>query len=284
MDATSTSSRLTLAAAWLISANILAGAFADRLDYPGLAATGTVFSDYALPLTLSWSLVHWVTLVPIAAVMFGLPLWDERRVILVRCVLFAGIVTCVTVELVYGGGNWHGLPFLVFALVDCAVGLMVALTFHPPLRLLIAGGAVAVVAGGVFLATHDSGASPGLGHVVESGVTDETLLAPETVSGRLVKVWTPKGGPDTTVFLEVLPQVEPDKAPDPVNICGAARGVFEAELRKRRVHPRDARVEFKVHPTFDPRLKYLYPGGIARFRSSQFWECRFQYPDPGMKI
>ena len=153
MDATSTSSRLTLAAAWLISANILAGAFADRLGYPGLAATGTVFADYALPLALSWSLVHWVTLVPIAAVIFALPLWDERRVIFLRWILFAGVVTCVTVEFVYGGGSWHGLPFLVFALADCAVGLMVALTFHPPPRLLIAGGAAGIVAGGVFLAT-----------------------------------------------------------------------------------------------------------------------------------
>ena len=98
------------------------------------------------------------------------------------------------------------------------------------------------------------------------------------------RVWKPDAGPDTTVFLEVLPQVEPDEAPDPVNICDAARGVFEAELRKRRVHPRDARVEFKVHPSFDPRLKYLYPWETARFRSNQFWECRFQYPDPDLRI
>ena len=102
--------------------------------------------------------------------------------------------------------------------------------------------------------------------MVESGITDATLLAPDTVSGRLIRVW------------------KPDAGPDPVNICDAARGVFEAELRKRRVHPRDARVEFKVHPSFDPRLKYLYPGGTARFRSNQFWECRFQYPDPDLRI
>ncbi len=283
MDGTSTSSRLTLAATWFIAANILAGAFADRVGYAGLGATGTVFGDFALPLTLTWSLAHWLTLIPITAVLFALPLWSQTRVLVVRWVLFAVTVVSVAVELILGGGSWYGLPFIVFPLVDSSLALMVALTFYPPVRLLIAGGGVAAIAGVAFLVTYEP-ERPGLAYVVESGVTDESLLAPEKPSGRMLRVWKPDSGDTRVVFLEVLPQVEPGVAPHPVNICGEARDVFERELRKRRAHPRDARVEFKVHPAFDPRLKYLYPGGAARFRSGQFWECRFQYPDPAMEI
>lgn len=282
MDATSTSGRLSLAAAWLIAANVLAGAVADRFGYPGLAATGQVFTDYALPVTLSFSLVHWVTLAPGAALMFLLPLWQAPRVQVARWVLLAAGIVCVVTEFLIGGGSWHQSP-LIFAMVDVGIALTIALTFHPPVRLLIGLGVAAVIAAGAGLVFYQP-AQTGNTYVVETDEPDNTRLAPEKPAGKLLRVLADQDDDPEVVVLEVIPQVEPGSAPDPVSICGTARGVFEGELRKRRVHPRDARVEFKVHPTFDPRVKYLYPGGMARFRSGQLWECRFQYPDPALEV
>lgn len=284
----STWTRISLALTFLIAANVLAGVAAVHLGYPSLWGNSKVFLEYALPLPFGWGLAHWLSMTPLAFLIFHLPNWDERRLVRARWVLSVLLLMLIATALVWSGWRWRKVPFVLFPLVDGALALVVSLTFKPPLRLL-AGLAVAAGIGAASVIVFSNRApqshpsTPPEGETTRSESLAHNALTASDRKGPLLKLLEPEASRPNIVRIEVLQAVAEGEEPSPLRICSQARPLFEKFAWRHRLDLAVTRVKFQVHPDFDSRWQYVYPGGEAYFDENASWICRFEYPDPASR-
>lgn len=130
---------VVLIAAYLLAVNLLAGYVAVALSYPSLWGGGDVFKEYAVPIPYGWAMMHWLTMAPLAVLLYGLPAWPAVKQQKFRWILLACIAACVAIEFIYGGGRWHRIPFVLFPLIDVTTVLMLSAMYlsFSVLRVLI---------------------------------------------------------------------------------------------------------------------------------------------------
>jgi len=138
---------------FLVAVNGTAGTLAVEFHYPSLWGNREVFGEYAYPLPFNWALAHLATMIPLACATWLSWDWPPDRLRRYRIVLLVGLIASVVLDLVYGGGRWHRIPFVLFAVVDFGWALAMSLLLTSRTRRVAIG---AVLLGGILLASWPS--------------------------------------------------------------------------------------------------------------------------------
>jgi len=112
---------------FVISACLLSGYIAVELRYPSLWGTTDVFTEYALPIGLTWGLVHWPSMLILGISLVTLPKWSTQKVRGFRTV-------CGVIFLLLLLELDNKIPFLLYPKVDLVLALMGSLVLVPPNR------------------------------------------------------------------------------------------------------------------------------------------------------
>lgn len=277
--------RIAIGLAFLLVVNLLAGWLAQELRYPSLWGNSQVFAEYAWPLPYGWSMVHWVSMLPLAFVVAALPGWPPSRLVRTRWILLGLLAAVLFVEVEWPYGRLNRIPFLLFFAVDFSVALLVSLAIRPPLRAL-AGAAALLVLGFAVLrwlaapeAPREAGGPPPAPAADSAAAEPVTRDATGFFSDSEVSVL--RAEREVRITLYLADTVQPGQPPSPEAICRAAEARY-AELAAVRVRPDGyrERVRFMAHPWFEPERKYVYPAGEAGMDESGHWACAFEYPQP----
>ncbi len=129
---------------FLVAVNWTAGALAVEFRYPSLWGRSDVFVEYAYPLPLSWALAHLATMIPLAWATWRSWDWEPSQVLRLRIGLLLGLIASASLDLIYGGGRWHRIPFILFPLVDLGWALTLSLLLTRWARRAAVSGALAV--------------------------------------------------------------------------------------------------------------------------------------------
>lgn len=138
---------------FLVAVNWTAGTLAVRFRYPSLWGTSDVFAEYAYPLPLSWALAHLVTMLPLAYATWRSWDWEAAQLRRFRLGLLIGLIGSAAIDVLYGGGRWHRIPFVLFAVVDFGWALALSLLLTARTR-RVAISAVAL--GGILMVAWPS--------------------------------------------------------------------------------------------------------------------------------
>ena len=130
---------------FLIVVNLACGFIAVEFRYPSLWGGSDVFEEYALPLHLSWAIAHWPSMLILCALLFRMREWDEAQITKIRYVFLVGIVLCIAIEFIYGGGKFHRIPFVLFVLVDLSAAYALSLLLHQRRRPFVASFLLLVI-------------------------------------------------------------------------------------------------------------------------------------------
>ncbi len=270
--------RLSLGLFVLVFVNIAAGVVAETLRYPSLyGATTGIFEEYAYPVPFAYGLVHWVSMLPLALIVAGLPMWDRQLVVRARWIALILLLVSLGFEIDFGVGAFEKNPFALYGIVDSTTFLVVSFAFHTPVRgLLIGIGVVVLVASGVAVYRWDQ-LQPDMPDIVmpddpvEVASTPGELLLAESVSVNARRK-------TARFFIEVVPVIEPGKPPYPQEICAAAESVYNGMLKNySEAEGFNNTVTFITHPWFvdDPDIVHTVSG--AGYVNGE-WDCWFTYP------
>lgn len=255
----STSGRSLLAVAFLLTVNVLSGWLAVTLGYPSLWGNQSgIFGEYALPITFTWALAHWLSMLPLTLLILGLPLWQKSSVNRFRLGLIVGLLVCFAIETDFGFGRLQKTPFVLFIAVDLLVALVISLLFYVP-RYLQVGGLVLAGFGGTAIAFQEQ--------------IENLLLA----QGPVLKVLDTEiddGEALIRYHFEVIPPVDPDSYPRVKTICQNAEALYDS------VHvnqPEDYTTIVLFWARTDKRAN-TYPAGSAGPNYKGEWVCSFNYP------
>lgn len=259
-----TKGRLLLAIVYLVSVNLLSGFLAEALDYPSLwGRSGSVWGEYAIPLPFTWALAHLVSMLPMALLIAGLPLWPKIWVIRARWILIAALIVLFFAEVKLPYGRLRHVPFYLFLAVDAAVALLLSLLIYPPIRTLIVTAAmVATMTLGIYV-THRETTSTATENALEKHEGEVTFFEEISEYPR---------GTSKEIVATVRETVGPDIGPNAEKICAEAKAL----LAKGST----AEVKLMVHPWFETEQKYVYSAGSARYDTAGEWLCDFSYPTP----
>lgn len=131
---------------FLVAVNLGCGWLAVEFGYPSLWGKSDVFDEYAYPLPMSWAMTHWPSMLIVAAMLYQMPKSDKAQITKTRRGLMIGIALCIAVEFVFGEGEFHQIPFVLFILVDLSLAYVLSLLLHQPRRPFIAALFTLVVA------------------------------------------------------------------------------------------------------------------------------------------
>ena len=123
---------------FLVAANLICGFIAVEFRYPSLWGGSDVFNEYAMPLSLSWALAHWPSMLLACALLFRMPELRGAQVSSIRLGLLIGIACCIAIEFLYGGGRFHRIPFVLFFLVDLSLAYVLSLLLYKRPKPMIA--------------------------------------------------------------------------------------------------------------------------------------------------
>lgn len=123
---------------FLIIVNLACGFIAVEFRYPSLWGTSDVFTEYALPLQLSWASAHWPSMLTLSVLLFRMRRWNEAQISKTRFALLTGIALCIAIEFIFGGGKFHRIPFVLFILVDLSAAYILSLLLHQRRRPFVA--------------------------------------------------------------------------------------------------------------------------------------------------
>ncbi len=122
---------------FVVLACLLSGVAAEVLRLPTLWGGGNRFLEYALPLPLTWGMLHWPSIGVFGVLLFGASSDPGRWPGLVRLACIGSLlgiaIACALVEAL------RGFPLLVYIGVDAAVALAVSALIATPQRTEVQG-------------------------------------------------------------------------------------------------------------------------------------------------
>ena len=275
---TSMTGRLGLSFLFLLSVNLLSGWIAVVLRFPSLwGNTSGIFGEYATPLPFAWGFIHWLTMLPLALLIAGMPVWDKKLVVRFRIIAAICLGIALFIEIDWGYGKLNKIPFTLYAIVDLAVALFISLGFFTPWRWI--GGSVAllltITAGRYLYLNIDA---PSLTSADGQAAVD---VPPEIPFFSEENSYTRNESNEVQFYLSLRDTVQPGVAPLADEICRQAERRFEALLaRQDQSAGYNYKVYFMAHPWFEPNKKYIYPAGSAFRTETGAWQCEFTYPEP----
>ena len=249
--------RILIAMVFLVGVNLASGLFAVEFGYPSLWGNSKVFAEYAYPLPMGWAFAHWLTMLPLAWVAYAMWEWPGPRLRMLRWSLAAAMVTCVVLDLVQGGGRWHRVPFLLFALVDLSAifGLSLLMSKRT-LMFAVPVGVLGLLSAAITPVLLDAAVDRNRNIEFDRIVSKNALLRPVSVR-RL--------GEQTVYAIEILRR---ETAASEEAICDDAVWVYEEMLRLHE--PEDGTV---------PVIEFSKQGetavaGTARYTTHGRWLCQ----------
>ncbi len=244
------------------------------LGYPSLwgNSTGILF-EYAAPLPFNWAFAHLVSMLPLAILIYGLPLWPHRRLVQFRWVMVAALVVLFFIEVRLPHGRLNHIPFALFLIVDCLAALVISLMFRPPIKWII--GTLLILTAATFLLRYINN---------YDGKTTENRSRPALESERPEPVSNSffensnqfQRAGFVELDLTIRGIVGPEIGPKPDEICEEAKA-FAIRVQKNS----KLLVIFMAYPWFEAEEKYIYAAGSANLELDGSWNCKFTYPAPG---
>lgn len=253
------SKRLIVAVAYLVTVNILCGFIAVEFRYPSLWGKSSVFPEYAYPVPMSWALMHWLSMAPLTYFIFRMWDWEPGLLRRFRGSLLAVALLCITADIVYGGGRFHRVPFLLFPFVDTSTALL--LTFVMTRRGLVRTSAFAL-AGVVLLI-----GVPALTASVQQQIDPYGLRGMTTEKGWLRPIKVVREEETTVYVLQFEPAANNENQDD---ICYETLRVYEQMLQRHEPFDRTTPVVRLTRP--DAPEKQI---GHARYSNNGRWLCSY---------
>ena len=110
---------------YMIAANLLSGFIAVWFRFPSLWGNGEVFIDYAQPVSFTYALSHWPSLLLLAVPIIKMPDWNVMQIRRFRKI-------CVISFLLLSYGLLEQIPFALFSAVDLFLVFAISLIILPP--------------------------------------------------------------------------------------------------------------------------------------------------------
>lgn len=240
---------------FLLAVNGTAGILAVEFRYPSLWGNREVFGEYAYPLPFNWAFAHLATMIPLACTTWLSWGWPPDRLRRYRTVLLVGLIGSVVLDFVYGGGRWHRIPFVLFAVVDFGWALALSLLLTAWTRRAAIGAAVL---GGILMASW-----PSLSAYLEEKERAEAFARISSKDGRVRARAMTAAGDVITYTVEVAGTPKDALSS---SACLDVLRVYEDMLAFHEPKDADPRVEI-VRPREEN------PFARAEFSSRGRWQC-----------
>lgn len=263
--------RICLALMYLIAVNLGSGLLAVELGYPSLWGASEVFHEYAYPALYNWALVHTLSMLPLAWLVFRLPTLRPRHIRLCQIASLASLVLLFFVEVKLPYGKLRHIPFALFLIVDALVLLSVALLLRPPWKLLAGFALLLALISTVYFGPPDIARD--FTFQSSDNLEDNPEATPKKKAAKkFFAEVTEYQRKDYIEYLAVVQDtVGPDLGPGKREICREANRLVASGTQDV--------VILMVHPWFEPETKYIYKAGTAGYYGSSIWRCHFELPE-----
>lgn len=254
--------RLGLVVLFFLTVNLGSGLLAVEFRYPSLWGNREVFHEYAYPAPYNWAIVHILSMVPLAYLVYQLPDLTPNRVRFWQVLSLVALVILFFIEVKLPYGRLRNIPFALFFIVDVVTLIVITCLFNPPWKTLIGLAVIVGLVSGYQIVTSIDFATISVGSKSEQSAPVGFFSEVDEVSR-----------PDYTEYVAVVTEiVGPNMGPDRGEICD------QAEQLIQRGSP-DILI-LMVHPWFEPEKKYVYFAGESKYDAAGNWVCGYQLPQP----
>lgn len=259
--------RLALAGLYLVAVNLGSGLLAVELRYPSLWGAQEVFHEYAYPALYNWALMHLLSMLPLALVVFRYSTFSKQQIRRCQYLLLAALVVLFFIEVKLPYGRLRHIPFALFLGVDVIVALLISLLFYPPWKVIVAILTLSTIAWvSLIVRTGDFSAN------ANNIMTDRKSVTEPEPKGFFDHGAQVKKSDHTLYIVVVNEVVGPDMGPSGEKICREAKALVSPGSNDV--------VAIQVNTWFQPEKKYVYNAGRGSYNNTTEWQCDYKLPEP----